>query len=184
MHKPSIYLGHRSNWLTRTQLATAFPFIFSLIVGRALRQLAAWKLERSISLRSLEQLMGSQTLPSAVATQFWVHCLDTLALTLLCLWSLSPIGIQSTLQLLSTREYAYNGYGNDGFFYFNTTNSPPANPTSNPDPYYHFLLDSLFLAPLTVSMTSELYETELYDIDTFVILEYLISPDLVQSVKI
>jgi len=65
------------------------------------RQVGAWKLERGTTLGSLEQIMGSLALGSTIITQMLLRRPNILALLLLATWALSPIGSQSSLQILT-----------------------------------------------------------------------------------
>jgi hypothetical protein len=87
--------------LIELQLATAFPFAFAIVVGTAIKQLAAWKLEQGASLGFLEQVLGSLSVGSTLATQLCFRRINILALILLASWSLSPLGSQSCLQVLA-----------------------------------------------------------------------------------
>ncbi|KAH6976032.1 hypothetical protein BKA56DRAFT_74502 [Ilyonectria sp. MPI-CAGE-AT-0026] len=82
-----------------------FPIIFASIMGRLMYQIARWKLERGVSLGTLEQLMGSRTLGSTVLTQFELRAFNALSLTLLVAWIFSPLGGQSLLRLLELRSH-------------------------------------------------------------------------------
>lgn len=84
------------------QAATLFPLIFSVVIGRALLKLASWKLERGVALGFLESLMGSRTVGGTIATQFQLHSLSLVAVALIFLWLLSPLGSQAVLRILST----------------------------------------------------------------------------------
>lgn len=84
------------------QAATLFPLTFSLIVGRAAYKAASWKLERGSSIGLLEQLLGSRTVSGTLITQFRLWPFGFVGLGLLLLWSLSPLGSQAALRILST----------------------------------------------------------------------------------
>lgn len=60
------YTPRRLMW---NQLATAFPFAFALVVGNTLKQVAAYKLERGVNLRFLEQITRSLSVGSMISTQ-------------------------------------------------------------------------------------------------------------------
>lgn len=92
------------------------------MVGHSVRQVATWKLETGTSLGSLEQLMGSVALGSTVITQFWLRRPNVLALGLLATWALSPIGSQSSLQILNVALEPV--VSNLTIRYFNTDSSP------------------------------------------------------------
>jgi hypothetical protein len=78
-----------------------FPILFATITGRAAIKLATWKLEKGSTLGLLEQLMGSRTVASTIITQFQLRSFNLIGIGLIALWSLSPIGSQSVLHILS-----------------------------------------------------------------------------------
>ncbi|KAJ5902599.1 hypothetical protein N7495_003127 [Penicillium taxi] len=82
--------------------ATAFTLVFSSIVGRMTRRMAEWRLERGSSLKTLETLNGSSTLINSVLTQVQLRNFGIVSLFLVLLWTVSPIGSQSPLHVLST----------------------------------------------------------------------------------
>ncbi|KAH7342643.1 hypothetical protein BKA65DRAFT_552257 [Rhexocercosporidium sp. MPI-PUGE-AT-0058] len=81
--------------------ATLFPLCFSLIVGRAVMKVAAWKLEKGASLGLLERLVGSRTVGGTIITQARLRSVGLVSLGLVLLWLLSPLGSQSVLRILS-----------------------------------------------------------------------------------
>ncbi|RSL41072.1 hypothetical protein CEP53_012991 [Fusarium sp. AF-6] len=86
-----------------TVLGTLFPILFAAIFGRLIYQTARWSLERGTSLGSLEQMMGSRTVGGAVLTQFQLRVLNPLAISLVLVWAISPLGAQSILRMLGSR---------------------------------------------------------------------------------
>ncbi|KAF4629940.1 hypothetical protein G7Y89_g8204 [Cudoniella acicularis] len=82
--------------------ATIFPFLFSVIVGRATIKLATWKLERGTTLGLLEKLIGSRTFGGTILTQIRLWPLTFLSLGLVLIWFISPIGSQAALRMLGT----------------------------------------------------------------------------------
>lgn len=82
--------------------ATFFPLFFSFIVGRATIKIASWKLERGTTLGLLESLMGSRTVGGTFVTSLRLWPLTFLGLGLIALWSLSPLGSQAILRMVST----------------------------------------------------------------------------------
>ena len=81
---------------------TIFPIIFAILLARAIRKLAAWKLENGSSLESLEQLMGSVTTGGTLSTIYTFRSHNFLAAGLVAVWALSPIGGQASLFLADT----------------------------------------------------------------------------------
>jgi hypothetical protein len=96
--------------------------VFSLVVGHTVRQIGSWKLERGTSLGSLEQIMGSVALGSTIITQALLRRPNVLALLLLMTWALSPIGSQSSLQILTVAVHPT--VSNSTVPYFNTDAVP------------------------------------------------------------
>ncbi|KAJ3461057.1 hypothetical protein MRS44_011924 [Fusarium solani] len=86
-----------------TALATAFPIIFALIVGRLVYEIARWRLEKGATLGSLEQLIGSRTFGSTVVTLLYHRASKPLSIVLVLVWALSPLGAQSMLRMLESR---------------------------------------------------------------------------------
>ena len=81
---------------------TIFPIIFAILLARAIRKLAAWKLENGSSLESLEQLMGSVTTGGTLSTIYTLRSYNFLAAGLVAVWALSPIGGRASLFLIHT----------------------------------------------------------------------------------
>ncbi|KAF2219289.1 hypothetical protein BDZ85DRAFT_44759 [Elsinoe ampelina] len=81
---------------------TVFPVLFAAVVGSALKVFARYLAERSPQkLGMLEMLTGSRTVLSTVESQVLLWRATWLGLGLTCLWSLSPLGGQASLRLLS-----------------------------------------------------------------------------------
>jgi hypothetical protein len=95
-----------------TQAATLFPLIFSIMVGRALVKLASWRLERGAAIGLLEQLMGSRTVGGAITTQFRLRSVGLVAVGLIFLWLLSPLGSQAVQRILTTTARPITSSGN------------------------------------------------------------------------
>lgn len=74
--------------------------IFAFVMSRFLYNLARDRLERGVSLGTLEQLIGSHTLGSAFQTHFELRILNILGVLLLGAWLLSPLGGQALLRIL------------------------------------------------------------------------------------
>ncbi|KAF4549888.1 Hypothetical protein D9617_19g101930 [Elsinoe fawcettii] len=81
---------------------TVFPLLFAAIVAPALRNVARFKVERSPQrLGVLESLLGSRTVVSTLETQILLGRLTWLGAGLLLVWSLSPLGGQASLRVLT-----------------------------------------------------------------------------------
>ena len=120
MYPKSKLLDSTHSILTHIKQAAAlFPLVFSIVVGRAMVKLASWKLERGASLGLLERLMGSRAVGGAIATQFRLYSLSLVAIVLVFLWLLSPLGSQAVLRILSRSTESRSSSGN--VTYINTT---------------------------------------------------------------
>lgn len=82
---------------------TIFPIAFAAVVGRFLKSAAAWKVERSgATLATLEQLLGSKTVVSALWSPISIRLFNAFTIPLVILWALSPIGGQSSRRIIYT----------------------------------------------------------------------------------
>ncbi|GAW14092.1 hypothetical protein ANO14919_034860 [Xylariales sp. No.14919] len=78
---------------------TIFPIIFAAIVGRTLKSLATWDLQRGTTIGRVEQFLGSNTIVGSIVTQFELRTYGPIALSIIALWALSPLGSQATLRI-------------------------------------------------------------------------------------
>jgi hypothetical protein len=120
-----------------------------------IKKIAAYRLEQGCSLGLLEQISGSQTLGNAVATQFRMGTFSTLTVVLLAIWSLSPIGSQSSLQFLTTNLIPVTT--NTSIVYFDTCsqNGWPDEESATKQAYSLYgLYTSLLLAPPSTQNSS------------------------------
>jgi hypothetical protein len=78
---------------------TSWPIIFAAIVAQSLKALATYKVERGVQLFTLEQLLGSNSVASAVKQPFFLRRFDMTAIVLLLLWGLSPLASQAMLRM-------------------------------------------------------------------------------------
>ncbi|KAI1828322.1 hypothetical protein F4861DRAFT_489709 [Xylaria intraflava] len=81
---------------------TIYPLLFSSIVGGAMKSIAAWKIQtkQGATIGELEQCMGSQTIVRAFVTQVKLRALNLLAIFIVGLWVLSPVGSQASLRII------------------------------------------------------------------------------------
>ncbi|KAJ3546305.1 hypothetical protein NM208_g2074 [Fusarium decemcellulare] len=80
---------------------TIFPVLFSAIVGGALKTFATWRMQIGTRIGLVEQLVGSNTVAGALFTQARLRAANTLALSIICLWALSPLGSQAALRAIN-----------------------------------------------------------------------------------
>ncbi|KAK6499994.1 hypothetical protein TWF481_010351 [Arthrobotrys musiformis] len=82
---------------------TIFPIIFAAIVGQLLQAVALKYAQNGAKLGTLEQLTRTTTISSAVIVPYFIQAYNWLSLVLILLWTISPLGGQASLRLLSTR---------------------------------------------------------------------------------
>ena len=99
-HPVSSSLGQKLEQATKLA-PTLFPVIFAAVVGRFMRTYALWHAERGASLGVLELLNGSQNLLAAFERALFLPGLGFLSIVVTLLWTLSPVGGQSALRVLS-----------------------------------------------------------------------------------
>lgn len=105
--------------LRRTLLLspTIFPIIFAALMGRCFRYIGLFRAERGISLGRLEQLIGCQSLFTALERQIVLRSSSILGLMMTLVWLLSPLGGQSALRLLSQTDKSV--HATDTFHFLN-----------------------------------------------------------------
>ncbi|KAF1845493.1 uncharacterized protein K460DRAFT_283257 [Cucurbitaria berberidis CBS 394.84] len=79
---------------------TIFPLIFAALMGRFFRHLGVYLAERGTTLGRLEQLVGCQSVFSALERQLCLRSWSVVGLFSIIVWLLSPVGGQSALRLL------------------------------------------------------------------------------------
>lgn len=105
-----------------TKLApTLFPVIFAAVAGRFMRTYALWRAERGASLGILELLNGSQNLLAAFERALFLPGLGFLSIVVMLLWTLSPVGGQSALRVLSRKILSTSN--TTIVYYFDTTST-------------------------------------------------------------
>jgi hypothetical protein len=87
---------------------TIFPVAFAAVIGAFLTNYAAWRLERGISMLSLEHLLNTRTVFGAVVMPFSLRSANLLALLLLALWALSPLGGQAALRIIEVEPWTHS----------------------------------------------------------------------------
>ncbi|CAK7206404.1 hypothetical protein SEUCBS139899_009196 [Sporothrix eucalyptigena] len=86
---------------------TVFPMLFAAVVGSCLKGIVTYSLQtgQGATIGMLEQLLGSQSIYRAIATQIRMHAFNPLGILLVLLWSLSPLGGQASLRVISIGPY-------------------------------------------------------------------------------
>ncbi|KAF2123504.1 hypothetical protein P153DRAFT_413440, partial [Dothidotthia symphoricarpi CBS 119687] len=80
---------------------TVFPILFASIIGRAAHAILLWRLEKGERVGLLDTLASSTSLTSTVISQLQLRSLSILGVALLVVWSLSPIGGQASVRVMS-----------------------------------------------------------------------------------
>ncbi|KAJ6015863.1 hypothetical protein N7540_010454 [Penicillium herquei] len=101
--------------------ATAFTLVFSALGSRMTKRIAEWRLERGGLLYTLETLNGSSTFINTIVTQLRLRNFGVLSFSLALLWSVSPVGSQSPLHILSTAKTISTSHENVGYRPINTS---------------------------------------------------------------
>jgi hypothetical protein len=78
---------------------TIFPLIFAALMGRFFRHLGVYLAERGTTLGRLEQLVGCQSVFSALERQVTLRYWSVVGLFSVLVWLLSPVGGQSAHRL-------------------------------------------------------------------------------------
>ncbi|KAJ5109428.1 hypothetical protein N7456_006103 [Penicillium angulare] len=130
--------------------ATAFTLVFSALVSRMTRRIAEWRLERGGSLQNLETLNGSSTLINTIITQLRLRYFGIIPISLALLWSVSPIGSQSPLHILSTSPTTSTRHQTVGFI---PTNSSSVVDGAADLEYYAPYIDALYTTSLIAAGT-------------------------------
>ncbi|EFQ86230.1 hypothetical protein PTNB73_04601 [Pyrenophora teres f. teres] len=94
---------------------TIFPLIFAALMGRFFRYLSLWLAQQGTTLGLLEQLVGCQSVFSALERQIGLRSWSAVGLASTLVWLLSPLGGQSALRLLGTETGTAHSVGQMGY---------------------------------------------------------------------
>ena len=78
--------------------------MFAGVVGRTLDAIANWRVEHGTSILFLEQLIGSTTVYNTINVHLRLRTFNLVAVGLFILWSLSPLGGQGILRLITIED--------------------------------------------------------------------------------
>ncbi|KAH0022154.1 hypothetical protein KCU78_g5863, partial [Aureobasidium melanogenum] len=87
---------------------TIYPILFAAVIGRALKSIAFWKLERGSRIGTLDRVLGSMTIVQTVLTQVQMRSPNLLSFLLIAIWALSPLGGQASLRIVGSMMQATN----------------------------------------------------------------------------
>ena len=80
---------------------TVFPILFASVIGRTAHAILLWRLERGEYVSILDTLASSTSLTSTVTSQVRLRTLSVVGIVLVAVWSLSPVGGQASVRLVS-----------------------------------------------------------------------------------
>ncbi|KXH47798.1 hypothetical protein CNYM01_06075 [Colletotrichum nymphaeae SA-01] len=86
--------------MAATYSPTVFPIVFAAVAANLLKAAAGWKMERGVSILSLEYLLSCRTVFSAVTTPLSLRRVNILSPPLIGLWAMSPLGGQAALRII------------------------------------------------------------------------------------
>ncbi|KAK4494499.1 hypothetical protein PRZ48_014797 [Zasmidium cellare] len=89
---------------TKIQGPTIFPILFAAVLGRALKAIMLWRLERGERLGLLDLLAGSTTVVNTILTQLSLRILSAAGLVLILAWAISPLGGQASLRVMTVAQ--------------------------------------------------------------------------------
>ncbi|KAI9794119.1 MAG: hypothetical protein M1835_006800 [Candelina submexicana] len=143
--KPVTSKGENVRRVCWLEAPTIFPVVFAAIAWRLLRVTAMYKAEKGGRLGTLEQLNGSRTFYGTLETHFSLQSFNFLAIGLIVLWTLSPLGSQASLRVLmvSDRSSPFTR----ALSYLSTNQTSVLADQNNVDSY-RFAVDSLYSASL------------------------------------
>lgn len=98
---------------------TVFPIIFATTIGRLMKTWAMWKAERGARLGTLEQMVGSQNLTSAIERAILLSGVGFWSILIVLLWLLSPLGGQASTRV--NNERPISTLNTTTVYYFNNT---------------------------------------------------------------
>lgn len=138
---------------------TLFPFCFAVVVGHTAQKVAQLRLEHGAPVSILQQWMGSTTVFSAIATQLTLRSFNPLGLGLLCVWTLSPVGAQAALRMLSASFRTTSS--SPVLAYLNVTATSRLLPAASLS-YPNTAADQMFVASLVTTSRTEQSSTDLW----------------------
>ncbi|KAF7504992.1 hypothetical protein GJ744_001513 [Endocarpon pusillum] len=83
---------------------TAYPHFFAIIAVRGTEMISSWLTARGATIGLLEQLFGSTNLIGTIKTQIMLRDFNLIALAMMALWALSPLGGQGILRLVTIQN--------------------------------------------------------------------------------
>jgi hypothetical protein len=78
-----------------------FPILFASVIGRAAHAILLWRLEKGERIGILDILASSTSLTNTVTSQLQLRSFSMLGTALLVVWSLSPIGGQASVRIMT-----------------------------------------------------------------------------------
>ncbi|KAK8233524.1 hypothetical protein HDK90DRAFT_269792 [Phyllosticta capitalensis] len=81
---------------------TIYPYLFAATIARCLKNVAKWRTEGGLTVGTMAQLLGSTTISNTAMIPWRLRSISPLMLALLLGWTLSPLGSQASLRIIST----------------------------------------------------------------------------------
>lgn len=112
--------------LINLQGPTIFPILFAAVLGRALKAIMLWRIERGERLGLLDLLAGSTTVVNTILTQISLRIVSMAGVILIAAWAVSPLGGQASLRVMTVGE-------------MNSTSTTPVRYMSANHSYYPYI---------------------------------------------
>lgn len=123
--------------------------MFAAVAGRFLHRVAAYKLEEGAAVMTLEYLLYCRSVFNAVTAPFTLRTFNALTVILVVMWSLSPLGGQASLRVITAGVLSTTVPRNFTYVAFVSpfTNGGPGSTTSS------------FLAPVNAAFMGSLFSS-------------------------
>ncbi|KAL1388904.1 hypothetical protein HDK64DRAFT_337626 [Phyllosticta capitalensis] len=87
---------------------TIYPYLFAATIARCLKNVAKWRTEGGLTVGTMAQLLSSTTISNTAMMPWRLRSISPLMLALLLGWTLSPLGSQASLRIISTAPRTRN----------------------------------------------------------------------------
>ncbi|KAK4231898.1 hypothetical protein QBC38DRAFT_495163 [Podospora fimiseda] len=111
-------------------IPTLFPILFAATLGRFLKLLSMYRVERGERLEVLDQLLGSTTVTNTVVTALSMLSVSYITIILILIWALSPIGGQAAGRAFSWKPNMTETAASFSYFSSNNTRNIPYRDTA------------------------------------------------------
>lgn len=108
-----------------------------------LKALATWELQKGTTIGRVEQLVGSHTLVGSLVTQIELRTFNLIAMSIVALWALSPVGSQASLRIAYIKSVPIDTQNQLTFSEYSSFSSPRVAEQTFLLPYCDHLLRTL-----------------------------------------